>query len=78
MNVYKKALESCNRYKGGVCTEEEKDVSIVERRERRSARVPFRTTEEGIYQIFKATSNVRIENNGLGFYFIFLYLIEKG
>ena len=30
----KKDVEPCNRYKGRVCAEEGKDISIVKRRER--------------------------------------------
>jgi len=35
MNAHKKDLGSCNRYKGGICTEKGEDVSVVEKRERR-------------------------------------------
>jgi len=52
-----KDLGSYNKHKGRVCAEEEKDVSIVEGRERKSARIYTRTTEERIYLTFKVASN---------------------
>ena len=50
-------LGLCNRYKGEVCTKKRKDVSVVEGRKRRSARVHTRVTEERIYPALKVTSN---------------------
>jgi len=37
MDVHKEAMGPCNRYKEEICAEEEKSVSIVERRAGRGA-----------------------------------------
>ena len=50
-------MGSCNRYEGGICAKEEKGVSVIEGRERRSKRVHTRTTEKRIYLTLKVTSN---------------------
>jgi len=50
-------LRLCNRYKGEVCTEKRKDISIVERREGRGARVHTGATEERIHLTLKVASN---------------------
>ena len=42
-------MGSCNRYEEEVCTWEEKDVSVVKRRERRDMWVYRRTIEEMVY-----------------------------
>ena len=56
-NVHKKALGSRYRYEGRICTEERKGVSVVERGERRGARVHQETTEERVHLTLKVTSN---------------------
>jgi len=50
-------LRLCNRYKEEVCTEKRKDISIVERREERGARVHTGATEERIHLTLKVASN---------------------
>jgi len=49
MDAYKKTLGLCNRAKEKICAKKEKDVSVVERRKRRSMRVYLRTIEEEAY-----------------------------
>ena len=39
MDAHKKAMGSCNRYKGRICTKEGKGVSIVKGRAEGDARV---------------------------------------
>jgi len=50
-------LELHDRYERGICTKEEEDVPIVERRKRGSTRVHIGVTEEKIYLTLKVTSN---------------------
>ena len=44
-----KKVRSYNRDKGGVCTEEEKGISVVEGRKGRGVQVHRRTTEQRIH-----------------------------
>jgi len=50
-------MGSCNRYKERICAKEGKDISVIERRERKGVQVHLRTIEEGIYQTLKVASN---------------------
>ena len=50
-------MELCNRSKEKVYTKEEKDVSIVKKREKRGIWVHRRTIKKRVYQIFKVILN---------------------
>ena len=52
-----KTMRLHKRDKRGVCTEEEKDISIVKRREGRDIKVHIRTIEKRVYQTLKVTLN---------------------
>ena len=44
-----KVVGPCHRYEGRICAEEEEDISIVERRKRRGARVYRRAVKKEVY-----------------------------
>ena len=52
-----KNLGLCHRHEGGICTKKGEDILIVKRRERESAGVHTRTTEERVHLAFQVTSN---------------------
>ena len=50
-------MRSHNRFKEEICVKERKNLSFVQRRERRSNRVYLGTDEEEIYLTVKVTSD---------------------
>ena len=49
MDVYKEAVEPCNRYKEGICAEEGEGISIIKRREGGSVQVHIRIVEKRVH-----------------------------
>ena len=56
-NANEKGVRSCNRCKGGVCSEEGKGVSVIERREGGDKRICERAVVKGIYLAVEVTAN---------------------
>ena len=56
-NANEKGVGSCNRCKGGVCSEEGKGVSVIERREGGGKRICERAVVKGIYLAVEVTAN---------------------
>ena len=52
-----KDVRSHNRFKGGICIKERKNLSLIQRRERKSKRIYSGANKEGIYLTIKFTTN---------------------
>ena len=50
-------MESRNRCKGGICSEEGEGVSVIERREGGGKRICERAVAKGIYLAIEVTAN---------------------
>ena len=49
VNAHKEDLESCNKYKGRICTKEEKSIPVAKRRKRGGTRVHQGTVKKRVY-----------------------------